>query len=127
MKLRGRVGILKQRAATWDSQPEPSSEEEAWSRVDSFYADLRLAWERAVEERLFRGVVQRFQRAVKTLSLKHVEVTAELVAMVDEGMTRASAFVHDQPTRGGIQLPNREQITADLQLLVDFEDLVKAK
>jgi len=31
---------------------------------------LREAWERAVEERLFKGVVERFSIGVQTLKLK---------------------------------------------------------
>jgi hypothetical protein len=57
MKLRQRVGVPDQRVAQWDNQPAPADFDEAWRRVSGFYADLRVTWERAVEERLFRGIV----------------------------------------------------------------------
>jgi energy-coupling factor transporter ATP-binding protein EcfA2 len=120
MKLKARIGKLKQRAAQWDSDPKPADQDEAWRRVTAFYSDLRTSWERGVEERLFRGVVQRFQREVKTLALKDVVITPELIAQVDAAMTRTSMFVHDEPAGGAVPLPGRSEIAADLALLEKF-------
>jgi energy-coupling factor transporter ATP-binding protein EcfA2 len=124
MNLRKRIGVLKQRVAQWDSDPQPHSQDEARHRVNQFYSDLRISWERAVEERLFQGVVQRMQRGVKTLSLKHVEITTDLTDAVEAGMTRASYFVHDEPDAAAVPLPGRTQLAEDLEMLVDFEKLV---
>lgn len=121
MKLRQRVGVLDQRVAQWENPPAPADFDEAWRRVSGFYADLRVTWERAVEERLFRGVVQRFQREVKTLALDDVVVTPELVATVKEGMTRCSQFVHDQPAGASTSLPGRLDLAADLAKIQEFE------
>lgn len=127
MKLKARIGKLKQRVAEWDSAPRPANQDEELRRVTSFYSDLRTTWERAVEERLFQGVVQRFQRAVKTQSLKHVEVTKELVQQIDDGMSRGSMFVHDEPARAPIPLPSRTELAADLDVLIKFAADVPAK
>ena len=121
MKLRGRVGALEQQVAQWDSQPPPGDFDESWRRICDFYARMRIAWERAVEERLFRGVVQRFQREVKTLALDDVVITAELIAAVKEGMTRSSMFVHDEPPAASVSLPGRTQLAEDLTKLREFE------
>jgi recombinational DNA repair ATPase RecF/F0F1-type ATP synthase assembly protein I len=126
MKLKARIGQLRQRVATWDSAPQPANQDEAWRRVTAFYSDLRTTWERAVEERLFQGVVQRFQRAVKTQSLRNVVVTPELIKQIDAGMARASMFVHDEPAGGSVPLPGRTRLDADLNLLVGFEEQVPA-
>lgn len=126
MKLKQRIGVLDQRVQNWDSDP-PSSQEEARQRVVQFYADLRTSWERAVEERLFQGVIQRMQRAVKTQSLKKVVITSDVTEMVEEGMTRASLFVHDEPLGATVLLPGRTELAKDLQLLKDFEKAVPIK
>jgi ABC-type transport system involved in cytochrome c biogenesis ATPase subunit len=127
MKLKARIGQLKNRVQEWDSQAAPTNQDEAWHRINQFYADVRTTWERAVEERLFKGVVQRFQRAVKTQSLREVVITPELVNQIDEGMTRASMFVHDEPMSGGLSLPGRADLAADVELLVKFEQEVAAR
>ncbi|HVS84479.1 MAG TPA: AAA family ATPase [Gaiellaceae bacterium] len=121
MKLKARVGALEQQVAQWDAQTAPADFDEAWRRVCDFYARLRIAWERAVEERLFRGVVQRFQREVKTLALKDVAIAPELVEAVNEGMTRCSMYVHDEPPAASVTLPSRTQLAEDLTKLRDFE------
>jgi ABC-type transport system involved in cytochrome c biogenesis ATPase subunit len=121
MKLKARVGVLTEEVAQWDNQPTAADFDEEWRRVSGFYSRMRTTWERAVEERLFRGVVQRFQREVKTLALKDVEITQELVDAVEEGMTRCSEFVHDEPPGAAITLPGRQELGADLEKLRDFE------
>jgi hypothetical protein len=121
MKFKQRVGELDQRVARWDKQPEPSTADEAWHRVCDLYVDMRTTWERAVEERLFQGVVQRFQREVKTLKLPAVNVTDELVQEIEEGMTRCSYFAHDAAPGTRTTLPGRVQLAADVERLREFE------
>ena len=80
-----------------------------------------MAWERAVEERLFRGVVQRLQREVMTQKLGTVAITPELIEAVDEGMTRCSFFVNDAPQGTRTTLPGRSALGDDLAKLHAFE------
>lgn len=121
LKFKERVGDLEQRVARWDNQTDPRDADEAWQRVCDLYADMRTTWERAVEERLFQGVVQRFQREVKTLKLPSVKVTDELVSAIEEGMTRCSYFVHDAPTGTRTTLPGRVELAGDVEKLRGFE------
>jgi energy-coupling factor transporter ATP-binding protein EcfA2 len=121
LKLRSRIGVLAQEVEQWDKQDAASDFDEAWRRICNFYDRLRKTWERAVEERLFRGVVQRFQREVKTLALKDVHVTRELIAAITASMTRCSTFVHDAPPSAGTSLPGRTELAEDLAKLQAFE------
>jgi len=121
MKLKERVNALKTRVQEWNREPLATSEEELWQKVNTFYNDLRTAWERSVEERLFKGVVERFRRDIKTLSLRDVQVTPELIGAIKNGMDRASIFVHDAPDVGRVPLPDKDRLQEDLQLLIDFE------
>lgn len=121
LRFRDRVAALTARVEQWDNQSAPRDADEAWHRVCDFYADARNTWERGVEERLFRGVVQRFQREVKTLKLRDVVVSDELIAMIDEGMTRCSTFVHDAPLGTRTSLPGRTELGPDVEKLRAFE------
>ncbi len=121
LKLSARIGVLNQRVEQWDKQETPANFDEAWHRVCDFYAQLRITWERAIEERLFRGVVQRFQRQVKTLALKDVDVTPERIQAITDGMTRCSCFVHDSPPGTQTTLPARKVLAEDLAELQAFE------
>jgi hypothetical protein len=121
MNLRDRVSVLTTQVQEWDRQLAPRDFDEAWHRVCDFYSRMRIAWERAVEERLFRGVVQRFQREVKTLKLDEVAITPELVEAVKAGMTRCSFFVHDEPPATISGVPGRTELARDIEVLRDFE------
>jgi recombinational DNA repair ATPase RecF len=122
MNLRARVSALANAVQEWNSQPEPSDFDDAWRRVCDFYARMRTAWERAVEERLFNGVVQRYQRDIKTLRLADVSISPEQVEKIEEGMTRCSSFVHDQPPSVSSTLPGRTDLASDLEPLREFEE-----
>lgn len=121
LKLRQRLAVLNEQVEQWDKRDPPADFDEAWRRVCDFYEQLRKAWERAIEERLFRGVVQRFQRDVKTLALKDVKVTPELVQAVTNGMSRCSAFAHDAPPGTQTSLPGRQALAENLAELQAFE------
>lgn len=125
MKLRQRIGVLDQQVAQWNNQDAPRDFDQAWRRVCDFYARLRITWERAVEERLFKGVVTRFQREVKTLALDDINITPEMVALVKEAMTRCSMFVHDEPPGAGTRLPDRAQLARDLETMREFVQLTR--
>jgi hypothetical protein len=120
MKLKQRIGVLDQEVAQWNNREAPRDFDDAWRRVCDFYARLRITWERGVEERLFKGVVTRFQREVKTLALDDVRITPEMVSLVKEGMTRCSMFVHDEPPGAATPLPDRARLAQDLEKLREF-------
>lgn len=88
--------------------------------VQGWYAGLRKAWERAVEKVLFRGVVSRFDRAVKTTSLADVRIDESLVIRVTEGMSTCSKYPHDSPIPDGVELPTRDEMLADAETLSAF-------
>lgn len=116
-----RVGALSQRLEQWDNVARAPTQEEARRRAADFYRDMRATWERGVEERLFRGVVTRFQREVKTQSLAQVVITDELKRVIDDGMTRSSQFLHDAAAGTLTTVPGRTALSADFQPLAQFE------
>ena len=82
---------------------------------------LREAWERAVEEVVLNGTVQRFSRQVRTLQLPKVaQLTGEDVAAVEAGMAFASAQVHDQANAAGQPIPNPDELEAQVATLAEF-------
>jgi len=86
-----------------------------------FYTDLRETWERAVEEIVLGGVVERFGTDVKTQSLKLVDIDDEDYRTIFFAMKRASERSgHDQPAGKQIDAPSKNQIEADLLELSKF-------
>ena len=99
----------------------PSDGDEMRLLAKQFYTDLRETWERAVEEVVLGGVVERFGSDVKTQSLKMVEVGDNDYRTTFFAMKRASERSgHDQAQARQIDLATKRQMTADLNELVDF-------
>jgi recombinational DNA repair ATPase RecF len=121
MRLRDRVGRLEKELSEITREPPPPDYEAVWRRISGFYMRIRQSWERAVEERLFAGVVERFERNVKTQQLKDVLVTPELIEEIQEGMTRASEFLHEEAYAAQVPLPSPLEMGQDLEALREFE------
>jgi ABC-type transport system involved in cytochrome c biogenesis ATPase subunit len=121
MNFRRRVGALSERLEQWDNADPAPTQEDARRRAADFYRDMRSTWERGVEERLFRGVVTRFQREVKTQSLSQVVITDDLKRVVDDGMSRCSQFLHDSAAGTLTTVPSRTRLSADFVPLTQFE------
>ena len=121
MNLRERVRKLEEELIQANDAPPPTDYEEAWRRANGFYQRLRTSWERAVEERLFAGVVERFERDVKTLQLKDVKITDGLIGQIEQGMTRTSQFLHEGAFAAQVTLPSLTEMSDDLDKLRGFE------
>lgn len=93
-------------------------EEQAKIATRSAYAQLRMAWERGVEEVLFQGVVTRFKEGVSTNMLKGVSVQDDDYVAVDAGMTRSSKFSgHDPAMAAQLPTPHPDDLLKDIEEL----------
>ena len=87
---------------------------------------LRSCWERAVEEELLAEVVMRFRSGIETKRLRYVTVDDDLFKRVNDGMTRTSGMTpaHDRAARRPVAPPTPQDVSAELQALRDFANLV---
>jgi hypothetical protein len=91
------------------------------------YFDLRLAWERGVEEVLLRNVVIRFRESVETNRLVEVVVEDADYATVDAGMTKCSKYAHDKAAAGNISMPPPEELLADINALESWRAMLETR
>jgi hypothetical protein len=125
MDLKARVGRLTDELQQMRAN-RPADSDEAWRQVDGFYKRLRSSWERAVEERLFGGVIERFERDVKTLRFRYIKATPDRINTVEAGKTGASRFVHDDAFGAQVPMPSINEIVKDLEALRAFERETRA-
>ena len=82
------------------------------------YNDLRMAWERGVEEVLFHEVVLRFRKGVETNRLKKVTVEPDDVTAITAGMSRCSNYTgHDGAQEANVAPPSPEEMEKDINAL----------
>lgn len=101
--------------------------EEANEKLRCGWVDLRLAWERAVEECLFNGVVERFDPGVSTMQLDGVDFGDEEVRDVFRGMTRCNTTPHDQAARLNSAPPPVSELRQETARLRDWIGRVRER
>lgn len=90
-----------------------------------WFGRLRDAWERAIEERLFKGTIQRFVPDVRTRQLEKLQpIEKRHTDAIKSGMTVCSNWVHDQPTASNTPPPPPTELEAELKRYQDFLDEV---
>lgn len=122
-----RLGRLRQMLVSVRKAVKEGDEDVQRHLTAKCYGQLRLAWERCIEEVLLNGAVQRFGEDVATKRLKGVTVTDADYHEIDAGMTKSSKFEHDAAaTVGRLPIPNPDELSDDIERLAKWrETLVK--
>lgn len=84
------------------------------------YGRLRSTWERAVEEVLLAGVVERMNPPVHTQLLRKIsDIEDNDIAIVDQNMSKCSTVIdaHDDPMTAPAQCPTVEELITDIDVL----------
>lgn len=118
--VKARIGTLKDRLVRLKKVEREATHDEYYFAAKSWYNLLREAWERAVEERLFKGVVERFLLGVQTQKLKKVIVTNDLIAEIEKGMSDSSNWLHDAAAGLNPTPPDTSKAEIDLKFFEDF-------
>lgn len=124
-KLKERIAYLRNALVKLKTLEKEGREDDYNIQIKGWYGLLREAWERSIEERLFKGAIERFSGEIHTKPLQKVEVTSELVGMIDEGMTQSSNWVHDQAMGLNPPIPDTTKAESDLNYLNEFSEKCK--
>jgi energy-coupling factor transporter ATP-binding protein EcfA2 len=102
-------------------------DDEAKRLTRDTYFNLRLAWERGVEEVLFQGAVTRFDEGISTQKLSYVIVEDLDYAVIDAGMTKCSKFAHDPALGAHLPTPHPDELLADIEALETWRKSVESR
>ncbi len=120
--VKQRIGTLRDRLVRLKKIEQLGNDDEYLFAAKSWYGLLREGWERAVEERLFKGVVERFLLGVQTQKLKKLKITDYLLDEIEKGMTESSSWIHDAAAGLNPTPPDTTRAEADLDKLNDFSN-----
>jgi len=124
-KISARIKYLRNSLVSIKKLEKLDEEDQYNMQIKGWYGMLREAWERCVEERLFKGSIERFSGEIHTKPLSKAQVTAELVKMIDERMSQASNWVHDQAMGLNPPIPDCSKAENDLNFLNSFSEKCK--
>lgn len=117
MGTKARVGALRDMQQQIAKLRKDGDEPEYRKQTVDCYRQLRITWERAVEEVLFQNVVLRFRKGVSTQPLVRVVVEDADYTLIEQAMTKCSNHAHDQALMGGAAMPEPDELLADINSL----------
>lgn len=122
-----RIGELKANHQSISKLFKDGDEQEYRKQIIEAYSRLRMAWERAVEEVLFRKVVLRFRKGVETQKLREVLVEDSDYNQVNAGMTQCSNYTHDRAELGGVAVPDPDELLVDIMALENWRVQIESR
>ncbi|WP_058533967.1 AAA family ATPase [Legionella saoudiensis] len=94
------------------------------------YGMLREAWERALEEVLLGGVVERYRPSIQTQQVKQVaDITEEDCKILSAAMTKCSKWLpgHDQAAAARAELPEPDVLKTDIDELEKWVSAIRKR
>ena len=122
-----RIGALKSQHQLIAKLYRDGDEQEHRRQTVEAYFQLRMTWERTVEEVLLGQVVLRFRKGIETQRLVGVFVDDDDYAHVDAGMTKCSNYAHDKALMGGVAVPEPDELLADITVLENWRKEVNQR
>ena len=114
MAVNDRISFLKERLVEAQKKKK-QSEDEYGFEARNIYGLLRDTWERAVEEVLLYGVIQRFQEGVETKRLRCLtDINQTDYETVYTNMEKCSRFKHDQSIPVNVPIPDPVEVGKDI-------------
>ena len=128
LRTKDRVGRLRQMLIGVRNAAKEGNEDLQRLLTAKCYGQLRLAWERCIEEVLLNGAVQRFGEGVSTQRLKGVTVTDDDYREIDAGMTKSSKFEHDTAAAvGRLPTPDPDELSDDIERLAKWRETLNKR
>lgn len=130
LKVKSRIGYLRKLFQDAE-KPHREGHQDAYERAAvEIYGYLREAWERALEEALLGGVVERFRSSVQTRQVALPEgITRHDCKAVDSAMTKCSRWLrgYDEAPVVRAPVPDPAEVGDDIENLAGFFDGVNGR
>ena len=123
LKVKSRVGHLRKLSQDAEKLHRDGHQDAYERAAVEIYGYLREAWERALEEVLLGGVVERFRSTVQTRQVALLEdITQDDCRAVESAMTKCSRWLrgHDEAPAARAPVPDPPELKTDIDMLTDF-------
>jgi len=130
MDVKKRVGHLKDLRQDAEKLHRDGKQAEYERAGAHAYGLLREAWERAVEEVLLNGVVERYRNSIQTQRAKCLGDVCDVdCKALDEGMKKCSKWItgHDHAAAENTPFPDPAELEADIKALEDWVATIRKR
>ena len=130
LKVKDRVGYLRKRLQDARKLHRDGRQDDYETAAVEIYGFLREAWERALEEVLLDGVVERFRPGVQTRQVESLaDITPADCKAVITAMTKCSRWLrgHDEAPAARADVPEPAELEDDIEDLERFRRAVHAR
>jgi hypothetical protein len=130
LPVKKKIGYLKH---CWQAADKLSREghQDAYEKEAKYlYGLLREAWERALEEVLLGGVIERFRPGVQTQQIAQIaDISAEDCKAVESAMTKCSTWLpgHDKAAAARAPVPAPSELQADMDALATWVAAIRKR
>ncbi len=126
MKVGERINLINGKLS--EITPLQTQDTEKYNEAAAnLYGMLRETWEALIEEFLLNNVIRRHGSAIKTQSLRGVEVTTPNYRVIHFAMIRCSEWMtgHDRSKALDIDRPSPSEVRADIDILTSLRTAIK--
>lgn len=130
LPVRKKIRYLNSRWQDADKLSREGHQDAYEKEAQYLYGLLREAWERALEEVLLGGVVERYRPSVQTQQLaKIADISAEDCKAVEIAMTKCSTWLpgHDQAAAARAPVPPSAELKSDIGTLADWVAAIRKR
>ena len=130
MKVKDRIGHLKDLQQKAESINRREGSEQYEREATYIYGLLREAWERAFEEVLLGGTVERYRNTVQTQQANQLaDICRADCDALDAGMSKCSRWLpgHDQAPAENTPFPNPQELKGDIKALDNWVKAIRRR
>jgi len=130
LPIKKKIGYLKN---VWQAADKLSRDghQDAYEKEAKYlYGLLREAWERALEEVLLGGVVERYRPSIQTQQVAQIaDITPEDCKTVETAMSKCSKWLpgHDQAAAARAPVPSPAELRTDIDALDNWVTAIRKR
>jgi energy-coupling factor transporter ATP-binding protein EcfA2 len=130
LPVKRKIGHLKNEYQAADKLFRDGQQSTYEKEAKHLYGLLREAWERALEEVLLNGIVERFRPGVQTQQIATIaDITLEDCRTLDAAMTKCSRWLtgHDQAAAARAAVPEPTELKGDIETLENWVAAIRKR
>lgn len=130
MPIRKKIGYLKSECQEADKLSREGHQDAYEKEAKFLYGLLREGWERALEEVLLGGVVERYRPGIQTQQAAQLaDISLDDCKILETAMTKCSKWLpgHDQAAAARAPVPGPADLKADIEALEQWVSSIRKR